>query len=194
MNALQTNLGERARTWINCHCKETISNGGNCIDDLTIAFTGKRAWRAPYCAMTVWVWYYEASLASGLLPMLPKIASAIGLLNACIKNGFAVDDTPDVGSIFYRKSSLQGKKNGSEISGHCGIVLGWTDNEMVTAEGNSGQQIHEVRTPWSRVRDPERGYRFIHAERVLVPNMMYGPVFLQPPPSCGKADTKGKKK
>lgn len=157
-----------AQMWIDCHCKEVQSNGGNCIDDLTSTFTGRGPWHVPYCAMTVDVWYRDGCLVGGFVPLFPITSGASMLLFNAKKWGFDVDTTPVPGCAFYRKSSLSGRRNGSEISGHCGVVFDWDDTYLYTGEGNSSQQIRAVRTTWARMK--ELGVQFIHFEQRMVIN------------------------
>ncbi len=168
MNALQVKILERARVWADCWCCETISNGGNCIDDLTSRFTGGRPWRVAYCAMTAWVIYSEACGELSLRPLLPKIPGALRLLQESKKHPVLKDfisQEPTPGAQLYRKSSVQGSRNGSEVTGHIGTVyhVDTTGNRMISFEGNSGQQIRFVTYSLDEVRDPARGFTFINA-------------------------------
>lgn len=162
VTALGRGIIQAAMMWVDCSCRETMKNGGNCIDDLTMRYTTNRPWRVPYCAMAAWEWYWEGCQLGGFIPLLPRSSSAKGLLVAAANFGFDIDETPGMGSIFYRKSSIQGRRNGSEISGHCGVVTGWDDTHLYTAEANSGQQIRAVKTTWDRMR--ELKVQFIHCE------------------------------
>ncbi|MEP7218923.1 MAG: hypothetical protein ABI876_08390 [Bacteroidota bacterium] len=166
MNELQVKIQERSKVWADCWCCETTNNGGNCIDDLTMKFTGHRPWRVSYCAMAAYVIYAEACGELGMKPLLPKKAGAQIFLDSArahpiLKNFISSD--PIVGAQFYRRSSLQGKKSGSETTGHVGTVYQITDKRIITFEGNSSQQIHFVSYSLDAVYDKARGFAFIHA-------------------------------
>lgn len=118
--------------------------------------------------MTVYVIYNQACQSAGYVPLLPKSSTAIGLLTGArsLPLWFRIDNTPAPGCFFYRRSSLQGKKNGSEISGHVGIVIDWTEEKLHTVEGNASQQIRENYTSHGRMA--ELGCVFVHIEDALV--------------------------
>ena len=154
-----TQLGQaiiaQAVEWTRRSCYETISNGGNCIDDLQKAYH-LSARREPYCAKFAWVCVEAACQTLGIPNLLPKTAGARDMRDRS-KSVLRVDSRMEPGAVFYRYSS-------AAASGHIGVVLGWDDQHMFTAEGNRGDRIDLFSATLSEVSDPKNGYSFIHTE------------------------------
>lgn len=158
MTALGQAILSRAQYWADLSCHETVTNGGNCIDDLQRAFSGGKLVREAYCAKFAYVCVSEACKALGVKNLLPKTAGALDMLNKA-KNvsGLIVDRTPAPGAVFYRYSTAKG------ASGHIGIVKSIGSTTLNTIEGNNDDRIGEFHPPLSKIT-AANGYQFIHTE------------------------------
>ncbi|MEP7218921.1 MAG: CHAP domain-containing protein [Bacteroidota bacterium] len=153
-----------ALAWAARHCRETVSNGGSCIDEVHRQF-GRPA-REAYCAKLVWVIAEEAARAAGIRNPVPKTPGACDMLQQAIKIGLRVDKTPGVGAIFYRSSKL------TNSSGHVGLTIDMNDSTIRTVEGNNDDRIDDWSYPMSTVLHFPRhktcqrgeGWDFIHIE------------------------------
>lgn len=164
INQFQSELIRVALVWAARHCRETVRNGGSCIDEIHRAFG--RPKREAYCAKFVWVAVEQASQAAGIHNPIPKSAGACDMLTQSIKRGLRVDKTPGIGSIFYRSSKI------TNSSGHVGIVIDVTATTVRTVEGNNDDRLDdwsyklETVLSYPRHKQCQRGlgWDFIHIE------------------------------
>ncbi len=160
---LAVRIRDEARSWYARECRENPNtpNRGPCVDEIQAAYwTTIRA--EPWCTSFVWVVVDGAARKQGVTNHLPKTAGALDLLNRARKaSELVVDRTPEVGSIFYRRSTLAG------VTGHTGIVTRVQSTGIVTVEGNSSNRVAQYLTPRSQVEAKANDYWFIHAERMV---------------------------
>ncbi len=157
MTALGSAILQRAEHWADLSCKETVKNGGNCIDTLQIAFSGKLI-REAYCAKFAWVVVSEACKQIGVANKLPKTAGAKDMLVRAKSAGLLVDTNPAPGCVGYRFSTAAG------ATGHIFVVKNVTSSRLYTIEGNgSRNDIGLYDYPLSKVNSGN-GYQFIHTE------------------------------
>lgn len=155
-----TRIGEaiirEALSWVDKSCKETVRNGGSCIDDLQAAYD-LSARREAYCAKFVWVCTDAGCQTLGIENHLPKTAGARNMRDLSRKSSLRTDLVMAPGAIFYRYST-------AGATGHMGICLGWNDRVMYSAEGNRGDRIDVFQNELAAVKNPKNGYEFIHTE------------------------------
>lgn len=151
---------ERARWWATQKFVETSTNAGPGIDDIQIAFDGGLS-REAYCTKFVWVVFDQASRLSGRANSLPKTARARELVTLAETAGLDVDDSPSIGSVFYRRSTC------SNCTGHVGIVYDIRQDAIITVEGNHSNRIDFFTVTWDQVHDASNGFAFIHVDNVL---------------------------
>lgn len=158
-----TRIGQTIRAvsleWVARQCKETVRNGGSCIDDLTATYTGLKPRREPYCAMFVFVCVSEACKRLGIDNHLPKTAGARNMLEMTRNTVIPVTREPAIGAAFYRRSTAPG------ASGHVGLVADMDGEHLYTIEGNRGDRIDAFTYTWDQVT-PANGWEFMRTDRM----------------------------
>lgn len=156
MNTLQREIVRQAWEWKSIDCRESVENGGTCIDDLHSRFGTAR--REPYCTKLVWVVINDSCRAVGVENLLPKTAGAKDLLDRS-RRTLKVDNIPTIGSVFYRRS------RDPKATGHCGIVVELLpDGGIRTLEGNNDDRIDFFDYAASSIANKQNGFAFIHTE------------------------------
>jgi surface antigen len=164
INRFQAELLRVAHGWAARGCRESVANGGPCIDEVHRLFGQPR--REAYCAKFVWVVADEAARAAGITNPLPKTAGACDMLTRAVAAGLRVDTVPAIGAVGYRSTTL------ANSTGHVLLVVDVTGDEVRTVEGNNGDRIDDWRYPMATVRNYPRykncqrgiGWDFIHIE------------------------------
>lgn len=157
MNTLQQEIIRQAWEWKRLDCKETVENGGTCIDDLHRRFGAVR--REPYCTKLAWLIINDACNALHITNQLPKTAGAKDLLEKS-KKVLKVDTLPAVGAVFYRKS------RSATATGHTGVVIELLPDGIRTIEGNNDDRIDFFDYKTASVTAAANGFAFIHTERM----------------------------
>lgn len=134
MTPLAKEIVEEAYRWYERDCFETTRNRGACIDNIHEEFGEEWAAsrrRDAYCAKFVTIVLDEAfKKFNAKNPIVT--ARAATMLDLAVRNLIPITDEPNVGSIFYKKSSAPG------ASGHVGIVVKNIDGvKFATIEGNA---------------------------------------------------------
>lgn len=155
MNTLQREIVRQAWEWKAIDCRETVANGGTCIDDLHSRFGAPR--REAYCAKLAWVVINDSCRVVGVENLLPKTAGAKDLLDRS-RRTLTVDSTPAIGSVFYRRS------RDPKATGHCGIVVEILPHGIRTLEGNNDDRIDFFDYENNSITDEQNGFAFIHTE------------------------------
>lgn len=154
MNYLARTIIENATYWENKWesgvCKSVKNNRGNCIDEIKSQFS-KEVIGTPWCAEFVSVVTKTSCEKLDITNLLPYTRSTATMLSGAIKNGLRVDNTPAVGSVFYRTRSG---------GGHVGFVVKITDGGIITIEGNSDDQVKGRSYSGTEIAS----YKFIHIE------------------------------
>lgn len=150
-------IAQVAKEWARRDCRETISNGGSCIDDVQQQFYGTKR-REPYCAAFAWVVVDQACRRVGIPNILPKTPGALDMLRKSKRTALPVDKLPTIGSVFYRKTTAR-------ASGHIGIVIGMTEaGNLITVEGNNDDRIGVFENRLDAVLNSSNGWQFIHTD------------------------------
>lgn len=135
MNYLAKTIVENAifweEKWKKGECTAKSNNRGNCIDAIKTLFS-KEVINTPWCAEFVSVVVRTACAKLAITNLLPYTRSTATMLDGAKKAKLRVDNTPVVGSVFYRTRSG---------GGHVGIVAKITDGGIVTIEGNSNDAV-----------------------------------------------------
>lgn len=151
---------ERAASWYERGCIESSANRGVCIDEIHTLFDPKwvQSKRAEaWCAKFVWVVYQEAARLDGEANPIPRTAGARDMLDRARREGkLRVDNLPQEGDVFYRRSSAPG------ATGHVGLVKEVGSNGVVTIEGNLDNRVAFYTYTWAKINDPSWGFAFIH--------------------------------
>lgn len=153
-------INEVAAEWYERNCVEERDNRGVCVDKIHELFdpkwiTSKRA--EAWCAKFVWVVYEEAARRAAVTNPLPRTAGALAMRDLSKKAGLRVDNKPQDGDVFYRKSSSAGS------SGHVGIVTDVKADGITTVEGNLSNRVAYYHYGWDKIMSPEYNFSFIHA-------------------------------
>lgn len=164
VNRFQQEMVRTALAWAARGCHETVTNGGNCIDEVHRLYGTPK--RESYCAQFVWVVTEGASQAAGITNPLPKTAGACDLLSRSVQAGLRVNKTPGVGCIFYHGADPR------YSTGHVGIVIDVKSTSIRTVEGNNSDRIDDWEYPLQQVLNRKRtqacqrgiGFDFIHIE------------------------------
>lgn len=150
----------RAAAWYERGCIESRANRGVCVDEIHTLFDPKwvQSKRAEaWCAKFVWVVFEEAARQSGEANPLPRTAGARDMLVRAKKTSLRVDNLPQEGDVFYRRSSSPG------ATGHVGIVTEVTSDGITTCEGNLDNRVAYYHYSWQKINDPSWDFAFIHA-------------------------------
>lgn len=158
MTELAAQILNIADAWVAMKCRETVKNGGSCIDTVQQRFYGTVR-REAYCAAFGWLVVDDAARAVGVKNTLPKTAGAADLL-ARSRKVLHVDKTPAIGSLFYRLSTVKGS------TGHIGVVVGWDSSTLWAVEGNHSDRIDRFPYGWAEIQDKRNGFQFIHTELI----------------------------
>lgn len=166
MTPLAKQIIAEAVKWYERDCVETTKNRGLCIDQIHEQFGEEWAEmrrRDAYCAKFVTIVLDDAFKKFNAKNPL-NTARAATMLDLAVKNLIPITDTPNEGSVFYKKSSAPGS------SGHVGIVVRNDGNgKFVTIEGNAPDPTTKKEGVVSLIRSTitDTSLRFIQVQNVL---------------------------
>lgn len=161
MNYLANTIIENAAFWQSKwqknECDSTGNNRGNCIDELKADY-GTIIASTPWCAQFVSVVVKTSCTKLGIKNQLPYTQSSSEMASGARKNGLLVDNTPEVGSVFYH-SRIGG--------GHVGIVAQLTDTGIISIEGNTDSaKVKDAVLGRSYKFSEIESWEFIHTENM----------------------------
>lgn len=149
-----------ADRWAAQNCKETTANRGVCIDKVHELYNNRVIAEA-YCAKYAFVVVQEGCEQLNIKNILPKSASAKGILDASMKiPGFVIKGKQGIalGAVFVRRSK------GTGSGWHVGLVRHWNNDKFFTNEGNNGDRIGWFSYEWEEII--ERDFYFIQTHKM----------------------------
>ncbi len=186
IKSIQNTIAKTALAWVRPTnlCKETTKNRGICIDTIKCYYyTGKfdcptsSLGSEAYCAIFVMTALLKAFESAGLsLDLLKSIktAGAKQLLVNAKNKAIPTSKTPEIGSVFYRRSG------DPTASGHVGIVVGIDNDKKLfyIVDGNNsiqtivnGKKVSNGEGVWLHTHTfaeiQSKGFEFIHIHQVV---------------------------